>query len=197
MGFAASGGFRTICFIVGAVFSSSIGFLGMWLATRGNVRTTAAATRGSFADALADGRAGAIDGVDLSAQMIEVARGKGRYRTLEVADLRAALADPAAAAAGYDLIVAADVFIYVGALDGIFPAVRAILPAGGLFAFSVEHLDGEGYVIQPSSRHAHSEDYIATLAAAAGFERLPARHAPLRTENRIDIAGRIEVLRRG
>ncbi|HVX16800.1 MAG TPA: sodium-translocating pyrophosphatase [Acidimicrobiales bacterium] len=52
MGFAASGGFRTICFIVGAVFSSSIGFLGMWLATRGNVRTTAAATRGSFADAL-------------------------------------------------------------------------------------------------------------------------------------------------
>jgi K(+)-stimulated pyrophosphate-energized sodium pump len=52
MGFVPAGLFRTICFVVGATFSASIGFLGMWLATRGNVRTTAAATRGSFGDAL-------------------------------------------------------------------------------------------------------------------------------------------------
>ncbi len=52
LGFATSGGVRTACFLVGALFSASIGFLGMWLATKGNVRTTAAATREDFPGAL-------------------------------------------------------------------------------------------------------------------------------------------------
>ena len=42
--FAQSGLFRTLAFLVGGAASASIGFLGMWLATRGNIRTTAAAT---------------------------------------------------------------------------------------------------------------------------------------------------------
>jgi K(+)-stimulated pyrophosphate-energized sodium pump len=52
LGFATSGGVRTACFLVGALFSASIGFLGMWIATKGNVRTTAAATREDFPGAL-------------------------------------------------------------------------------------------------------------------------------------------------
>jgi K(+)-stimulated pyrophosphate-energized sodium pump len=52
LGFGASGLFRTLCFLVGAGFSGSIGFLGMWLATKGNVRTTAAATREDFPGAV-------------------------------------------------------------------------------------------------------------------------------------------------
>ncbi len=35
-----------------AIFSGAIGFLGMWLATRGNIRTTAAATKSDFPGAL-------------------------------------------------------------------------------------------------------------------------------------------------
>jgi predicted TPR repeat methyltransferase len=151
---------------------------------------------GLVADAFGTARAGAIDGVDLSAEMLAVARGKGRYRTLEVADLRDVLKRPATRAAGYDLVTAADVFIYVGALDDVFPAIHAVLPETGLFAFSVEHLDGDGYVIQPSGRHAHSEGYIAELAAVAGFSRLRVTRAPLRQENKVDIPGRLEVLRR-
>src|SRR5699024_800167 len=52
LGFGLSGLFRTIAFIVGGAFSASVGFAGMWLATRGNVRTTAAATRRDFGGAL-------------------------------------------------------------------------------------------------------------------------------------------------
>jgi len=52
LGFAQSGLFRTLAFLVGGAASSAIGFLGMWLATRGNVRTTAAATRSDFPGAL-------------------------------------------------------------------------------------------------------------------------------------------------
>ena len=43
-----SGSFRTIAFIVGAVMSGSIGFIGMWLSTRANLRTAAAAQTGSM-----------------------------------------------------------------------------------------------------------------------------------------------------
>ena len=50
--FVQSGTFRTLAFIVGCVFSASIGFLGMWLAVRGNVRTAAAARRNDFNGAL-------------------------------------------------------------------------------------------------------------------------------------------------
>src|SRR6478735_769064 len=50
--YAQSGTFRTIAFIVGAVFSGAIGFIGMSLAVRGNVRTAAAARRSDFPAAL-------------------------------------------------------------------------------------------------------------------------------------------------
>ena len=51
VGFFESGLFRTLAFLVGGVFSGAIGFLGMWLATKANVRTTAAAVRSDFAGA--------------------------------------------------------------------------------------------------------------------------------------------------
>jgi K(+)-stimulated pyrophosphate-energized sodium pump len=43
-----SGLYRTLAFLAGATFSGLIGFLGMWLATRANVRTAAAARTGSM-----------------------------------------------------------------------------------------------------------------------------------------------------
>ena len=50
--FVQSGGFRTAAFLVGCIFSGSIGFIGMWLAVRGNVRTAAAARRSDYPGAL-------------------------------------------------------------------------------------------------------------------------------------------------
>ena len=52
LSFVQSGTFRTIAFIVGCVFSGSIGFIGMWLAVRGNVRTAAAARESDYPGAL-------------------------------------------------------------------------------------------------------------------------------------------------
>ncbi|WP_426574097.1 sodium-translocating pyrophosphatase [Aquihabitans sp. McL0605] len=52
LSFAQSGLYRTLAFIMGALFSGAIGFLGMWLATRGNIRTTAAATKSDYPGAL-------------------------------------------------------------------------------------------------------------------------------------------------
>ena len=52
MSFLQSGLFRTAAFIMGCLFSAAIGFFGMWLAVRGNVRTAAAAKRSDFNAAL-------------------------------------------------------------------------------------------------------------------------------------------------
>ncbi|HEY2814311.1 MAG TPA: sodium-translocating pyrophosphatase [Acidimicrobiales bacterium] len=49
---AQSGLFRTLAFIAGCFMSGLTGFIGMSLATRGNVRTAAAAKTGSLRDAL-------------------------------------------------------------------------------------------------------------------------------------------------
>src|SRR5690242_10777516 len=48
----SSGLFRTLAFVAGAFLSGLTGYIGMTLATRGNVRTAAAARRGSLPDAL-------------------------------------------------------------------------------------------------------------------------------------------------
>ncbi len=52
LGFAASGLFRTLAFVLGCVASGFTGYIGMTLATRGNVRTAAAARTGSMPRAL-------------------------------------------------------------------------------------------------------------------------------------------------
>ena len=52
LGFVASGVYRTLAFLLGCVASGLTGYIGMTLATRGNVRTAAAARRGSMQAAL-------------------------------------------------------------------------------------------------------------------------------------------------
>jgi K(+)-stimulated pyrophosphate-energized sodium pump len=52
LGQAASGLFRTLAFLLGCAASGGTGYIGMRLATKGNVRTAAAAKTGSMAKAL-------------------------------------------------------------------------------------------------------------------------------------------------
>jgi K(+)-stimulated pyrophosphate-energized sodium pump len=52
MSFGLSGAARTVAFLFGCFASGFTGYIGMTLATRGNVRTAAAAKNGSMADAL-------------------------------------------------------------------------------------------------------------------------------------------------
>lgn len=112
-------------------------------------------------------QAGAIDGVDVSAAMVTQARATGLYRRVEHADLLPFLASSDEPA---DLVMAADVFIYVGALDAVFEAVRRRLRPGGCFAFSVERHDGpQDLQLLPSMRYAHAPAYVQRLADAQGL----------------------------
>ena len=85
--------------------------------------------------------AGILDGVDLAPRMIETCRRRGIYDALQVSDVVDFLT---AGGPPYDLLLAADLFIYIGDLAAVFAAVRARSAPGGLFAFSVERLDQGG-----------------------------------------------------
>ncbi len=137
--------------------------------------------------------AGRLTGVDIAPRMIEAARARGIYDELEVNDLLAALR---ARRQAVDLVIAADVFIYVGDLSAIFPAVREALCDAGLFAFSVESAaDGE-VTLRASGRYAHSNEYLLRLAATHRMRVELAEATTIRLEQQRPIAGHIYLLRR-
>jgi predicted TPR repeat methyltransferase len=132
-----------------------------------------------------------IEGVDISAGMLKRAEARHIYGRLTKADLNLAEFP-----AGVDLVTAADVFMYVGAMDGIVPRVARALPRGGIFAFSVEHCAGEeDFVLRPSRRYAHSERYLRRLLAENGFEVLSLEKAAIRSDRGEPVEGLIVVAR--
>jgi predicted TPR repeat methyltransferase len=145
---------------------------------------------GLVGDALAEAQAAPrLVGVDLSPAMLAEADKKGRYQALHNADVEAWLAG--APAASFGLIVAADVFIYIGELDNLFGHCARVLRTGGRFAFSVETCDGDGYRLLPSGRYAQADAYVARLAAQHGFD-VAAREA---AEIRRGVQGALYLLR--
>jgi predicted TPR repeat methyltransferase len=131
--------------------------------------------------------ADAVEGVDLAKAMVDQARATGAYRHVEQGDLLGFLR---ARNEGADLVIAADVFIYVGALDEVFAAVRQRLKASGCFAFSVELARGaDDLQLRPSLRYAHSQAYVERLAQAHGFRLRQTWQAPLREDQQRPVMG--------
>lgn len=138
--------------------------------------------------------ADAIDGVDVSSSMVRRAQAGGHYRRVVHGDLLGFLGDGGEPA---DLIVAADVFIYVGALEAVFAAATARLAPGGRFAFCVEQADpGRDLQLRPSLRYAHSRDSIERLAAAHALVVDALWAAPIREDQRRPVMGWYAHLRR-
>lgn len=139
------------------------------------------------------GRVTAIDGIDLSPQMLNQARGTGLYRQLVAGDLTASLTAPASPGLqpSYDLIIAADVFVYVGELGGTLRAVFNRLTSGGVLGFTVQSHRGAGVILGTDYRFAHAPAYLAGLAHSLGFTVLAARPAVTREDRGIDVAGEL------
>lgn len=142
-----------------------------------------------------------LTGVDLSQRMLDKARASNLYDALACADIGDFLAGDGQAGR-YGLVLAADVFVYIGDLAGVFAGVAQALQAGGWFAFSVEAAsddDGDrasGYAITASNRFTHALAYIERLAAQHGFVVVETRAAALRREHGHEVAGHLVLLRR-
>ena len=140
------------------------------------------------------GRVDHLTGIDLSAAMIAKARDRGIYDRLVVGDAAATLdRDPPGVS---DLIVAADALVYVGDLAPLFGALARPLTSDGLFAFSVETCEGDGFKLEPTMRFAHSRPYVETKAREVGLRPLLVQSASTRREAGADAPGLICVFGR-
>jgi len=131
-----------------------------------------------------------IDGVDLSGEMLKLARKRRVYKTLSKSELVAYLTKTRRA---YDLVIAADVFVYFGLLHELFASVIAVLNPGGMMIFSLEALDGPDFELTASGRYAHGRAYVRSVASAAGFSERSVSNETLRTEYGEPVRGDIWV----
>jgi predicted TPR repeat methyltransferase len=130
-----------------------------------------------------------LTGVDLSSGMIEKARERSVYHRLVVGDLTDPLNE---AGASYDLILAADVFIYLGDLAPVFSACAQALTPTGLFAFSVEEShEPDPYALQETGRYAHTIGYLHHLAAQNGLLLTHHEDCVLRINHGTPVTGRL------
>ena len=136
-----------------------------------------------------------LTGVDLSAAMLDKARARGVYDALSHSDLSAYLLEvQGQGQALHDLVLSADVFIYVGALEAVFAGVSRVLAAGGVFCFSVEKAtDTEDSAVDwqltPGMRYAHSARYLRALSATHGFDVVQVLDHAIRHDQRQAIDG--------
>ncbi|OHE58523.1 MAG: hypothetical protein A2X71_02320 [Thiobacillus sp. GWE1_62_9] len=140
-------------------------------------------------------RALKLSGVDLSEMMVDAARRRGLYDHLTLGDITVALEGVNEA---YDLIIAADVFIYVGELERVFELCSTALRRSGLFSFTAEAAQDEmaSFVLETSGRYSHSKRYLNQLAQSFGLDMECMRNSVLRMDRGMPINGFTVVMRR-
>ena len=142
-------------------------------------------------------RAKSLTGVDLSAGMLDKARGKNCYDRLEKAELTTYLQQHPAR---YDLIVSADTLCYFGSLEAVSAAAAVALRADGHLGFTVEALPDdateEGFCIQANGRFRHSRAHLGACLEQAGLEIVRVEDAHLRTEAAEPVEGLVVIARK-
>jgi predicted TPR repeat methyltransferase len=138
-----------------------------------------------------------LDGVDLSAGMLERARQRGLYDSLSKCELTAFIERRRAE---LDLVISADTLVYFGALARVCGAAFGALRPGGLLIFTVElapaELAPEGHRINAHGRYSHTRDYVERTLRAAGFAELEMEPAVLRMEAGSPVNGLVVTARK-
>jgi predicted TPR repeat methyltransferase len=134
-------------------------------------------------------RASRLVGVDLSPKMITKARERGIYHELAVSDIvdfSNGVAD-----ASFDVIAAADVFVYLGDLAKIFHQAQRILRPQGVFAFTVETNTEveQDYRLELTGRYVHNRNYLGKLAQQEGLNETCCISAVIRQEKGVPVNG--------
>lgn len=111
-------------------------------------------------------RAGRLVGVDLTPEMLELARKRGIYDSLELAEITEWLGREGER---FDLVTACDCLIYFGDLAEVARAVAGRLQPGGWFAFTLERSDRHPFRLTDSGRYAHHANHVREVAAGAGL----------------------------
>lgn len=103
--------------------------------------------------------------------MVNAARKKMLYKELIVQSVAEYFSG---SGSSFDLVVAADLFAYMGDLEATFAQVCKVLRPKALFVFTVEAFEPEdppvafkGFRLLPSGRFGHSKSYIEAAVSKA------------------------------
>ena len=138
------------------------------------------------------GRTEELVGVDLSPAMLAAAEQRRIYDRLAIDDLVSFLATEERQ---FDLIVAADVFVYLDDLAPVLHLAALRLAASGAIAFSVETHAGHGVILRDTLRFAHGEPHVRAAAAEAALDVAYLAKASTRIEKNSAVEGLLAVLR--
>ncbi len=133
-----------------------------------------------------------MSGVDLSPAMIAQAKRSQLYHHLETGSLQDFLDTQTDASC--DLILAADVFVYMADLSAVFTQAHRCLQAQGLFAFSVQTGGTDGFTLGEDLRFSHSPDYLRDLTQKHGLKILILQASSTRLDRGQPVPGLICVL---
>ena len=136
-----------------------------------------------------------LTGVDLAPRMLSIAESKGVYARLALGEVMQFAADEVQAGRRYDLVLAADVFVYFHDLAA-FAGIAPLVTPRGLFAFTVETHEGDGVMLRDTMRFAHGEAHVRDALRAAGLSLVSLDVASARTEKGLPAPGLVVVARR-
>ena len=131
---------------------------------------------------------GGLDGVDISPEMLKIAKQKKVYSHLYNQDLKEFLDSHPDS---YDLITAADVFTYFGELNQLFILLYNSLRKNGrvLFSVSENNYNENDYFLHQSGRFLHNQKYIENSLKRQGFFVEKLNRACLRNEGEKKVYG--------
>jgi predicted TPR repeat methyltransferase len=133
-----------------------------------------------------------IDGVDLSGEMLKLARKRRIYKHLTKSDIITHLNR---VNRKYDLVTGADVFVYFGVLNALFAGVERILKPGGFLVFSVESNKNSSFELTPSGRYVHGRPYVRKVAKWGGLNECSVNREIVRQEYGEPVFGDIWVFK--
>jgi predicted TPR repeat methyltransferase len=133
-----------------------------------------------------------ISGVDLSPEMIELARARNIYDQLEVAEITGWLAGNKD---HFDLMTACDCLIYFGDLRQVVLPAAKKLKRDGVLAFTVERGDQYPFRLTDTGRYTHHAQHVREVASEAKLHVARLEEAYLRMEYGAEVTGLFVVLK--
>lgn len=136
--------------------------------------------------------AATMTGVDLSPKMIDKAKEKNIYTHLIVSGIKEYLESIPDQP---DIVIASDVFVYIGDLKEIFSLIAKNIQSGGVFAFSTEGTDtAEAFTLTETGRFTHNPNHIKELAKLNGFTVAELQETIIRYEAEKPVNGHVYLL---
>lgn len=137
-------------------------------------------------------------GIDLSANMIDMAAEHQLYDDLYVGDAVGFVEE--VEDEPWDLVVATDVLPYLGDVASLFAGVRRIATPAAMFGFSTEVLPDEvmagcNFMVGPHQRFVHTLSYVETALKTAGFMMVCAGDITVRHEEGMPQPGHLLLAR--